>query len=105
MLAACLAGERRRAMQPAWESWRELVARERGEEDDYAGRGEGLMAFASVVARVGRRRDRDRRVRAVRTWRLKAARLAVAVAKQQIARGTEVVRAVEVKNVSFIYVF
>ncbi|CAN0453143.1 unnamed protein product, partial [Scytosiphon promiscuus] len=63
VLAACLAGARRRAMQPAWESWRELVARERGEEDDYAGREEGLMAFASVVARVGRRRDRDRRVR------------------------------------------
>lgn len=90
-------------MQPAWESWRELVAREREEEDDYAGREEGLMAFASVVTRVGRRRDRDRRVRAFAAWRLEAARSAVTVARQEVQRGTEVARAIEVENVSCVF--
>lgn len=87
-------------MRPAWESWRELVERERGEEDDFAGREEGLMAFASVVSRVGRRRDRGQKMRALGAWRLGAARSAVTVARQQVARGSEVVRAVEVENVS-----
>ncbi|CAN0328854.1 unnamed protein product, partial [Ectocarpus sp. 12 AP-2014] len=85
-------------MRPAWESWRELVTRERGEEDDFAGREEGLLAFASVISRVGRRRDRDRRLRAFGQWRLGAARAAVTVARQQATRGDEVVRAVEVEN-------
>lgn len=102
MLAACLAGARGRAMRPAWESWRELVARERGEEDDFAGREEGLLAFASVISRVGRRRDRDRRLRAFGQWRLGAARSAATVARQQATRGDEVVRAVEVENVSVL---
>ncbi|CAB1114525.1 unnamed protein product [Ectocarpus sp. CCAP 1310/34] len=98
VLAACLAGARGRAMRPAWESWCELVTRERGEEDDFAGREEGLLAFASVISRVGRRRDRDRRLRAFEQWRLGAARTAATVARQQATRGDEVVRAVEVEN-------
>lgn len=102
MLTACLSGARGRAMRPAWESWRELVEREREEEDEFAGREEGLMAFASVVTRVGKRRDRDRRLRAFGVWRLGAARSAVTVARQQVARGSEVVRAVEVENVSLL---
>lgn len=102
VLAACLAGARGRAMRPAWESWRELVARERGEEDDFAGREEGLLSFASVITRVGRRRDRDRRLRAFGLWRLGAARSAATVARQQATRGSEVVRAVEVENVSVL---
>lgn len=100
VLAACRSGARARAMRPAWESWRELVEREREEEDEFAGREEGLLAFASVITRVGRRRDRDRRLRAFGVWRLGAARSAVTVARQQVARGSEVVRAVEVENVS-----
>lgn len=100
MLAACLSGARGRAMRPAWESWRELVEREREEEDAFAGREEGLLAFASVVTRVARRRDRDRRLRAFGVWRLGAARSAVTAARHQLARGSEAVRAVEVENVS-----
>ena len=100
MLAACLSGARERAMRPAWESWRELVEREREEEDEFAGREEGLLAFASVVTRVAKRRDRDRRLRAFGVWRLGTARSAVTVARQQVARGSEVVKAVEVENVS-----
>lgn len=105
VLAACLAGARGRAMRPAWESWCELVAREREEEDDFAGREEGLLAFASVISRVGRRRDRDRRLRAFGVWRLRAARVAVTVARQQAARRSEAARAVQVENVSVPYRF
>eukprot|EP00752_Nemacystus_decipiens_P016258 g14538.t1 len=102
VLAACLSGARGRAMRPAWESWRELVEREREEEDEFAGREEGLLAFASVVTRVARRRDRDRRRRAFGAWRLGAARSAVTVAQQQVARGSEMVRAVEVENADLL---
>eukprot|EP00903_Cladosiphon_okamuranus_P010836 g10237.t1 len=102
VLAACLSGARGRAMRPAWESWRELVEMEREEEDKFAGREEGLLSFASVVTRVGKRRDRDRRLRAFGMWRLGAARSAVTVARQQVARGSEVVRAVEVENADLL---
>lgn len=87
-------------MLPAWESWSALVARQREEEDEFAGREEGLLAFASVITRVGRRRDRDRRLRAFGVWRLRAARMAATVARQQSARRSEEARAVEVENVS-----
>lgn len=67
-------------MRPAWESWRGLVAREREEEDGFAIREEGLLAFASTVMRVAKRQDGKRKRRALARWRLGATRSAAAVA-------------------------
>lgn len=91
VLVACLAGARRRAMQPAFEAWSELVTRERDEEDDFAGREEGLLVFASALGRVGKRRDRGRKLRALSLWRLGAAQSAVSAAQGQMAVRSEMV--------------
>lgn len=99
VLAACLAGARGRAMQPAWELWRELVAREREEEEEFAGHEEALMALASVITRVAKRRDRERKARALVVWRLGAAHSAVSMAQRRAAAGSEVVKAVEAERV------
>lgn len=90
VLAACLAGARGRVMRPAWENWRELVRRERDEEDEFAGREEGLLAFAAALTRVGRRKDRARKHQALVVWRIGAARAVASVAQQQAVLRAEV---------------
>lgn len=89
-------------MRPAWKNWRELVWREQGEEDEFAGREEGLLAFAAVLTRVGKRRDRARKHRALGVWRIGVARAAVSAAQQQAALRAGVAAVENGKKVRFL---
>lgn len=86
-------------MQPAWETWSELVIRERGEEDEFAGHEEGLLSFAVLLMRMGKRADKVRERRALGVWRLRLAQSAAREAQRQVAQGSEVAKAAEVEKV------
>lgn len=86
VLAARLVAARARNMRPAWRAWTEAVARERDEEDRFAGHGERLVRFAAVLSRVGNRKDRARQRRVLACWRLGVAKYVLASQQAALVR-------------------
>lgn len=89
-------------MRPAWAAWSAYVVREKSEEDEFFDREEGLLRFASSLSRLGMRRDRARKQRALSVWRLGAARSAMVTARLEAAAGAEVARAAEGEKVRMV---
>lgn len=84
ILKACLAGVNRRSMQPAWDSWRDLVIEERKKEKYVEDQKARWTTFSSVMSRLTARSNRERQARALIHWRLVAVRSAFTSAQAKV---------------------